>query len=331
MKLAELKNYDSSFSIISGREDLEVSGICDKRSFSQSSLYFCKNKKFLEVALAESERNFGLVFEKEVLDGVNQDDFLFCAVVDNIPLAMSHLSKPFFDEKMKGLNDEVDGRQMGTTEVHPSAIVSQNVFLGANVKVGKGTRLHPGVVIMSNCEIGEDCEIFPSTVLHPFSKLGNNVRISSNCTIGSDGFGYNFDKGVHHKVWHSGGVIIEDNVEFGSGVTVDQGTFSATVIGAGSKADNQVHIAHNVIVGKGAILCGQVGLAGSCTLGDYCVLGGKAGIGPDCEVGPGCQIAGNAMVTTSWPAGSTLGGHPARPLKEWMKGVAYIRKNSLKK
>ena len=148
--------------------------------------------------------------------------------------------------------------------------------------------------------------------------------------IGSDGFGYTFHQGQHKKIWHMGGVIIQDDVEIGSNSSVDMGTFSPTIIGAGTRIDNLVQVAHNCKIGKGCVLCGQSGVAGSAILEDFVVLGGRAAIGPDVHIGMGAQIAGGAKVTDGvWPAGSKLGGHPARDLREWMKGLAYVRKMSL--
>lgn len=331
MKLQDLNNFDDTFSILHGDPHCDVLGICDANNFKDHHLYFCKNNSFLEKTNLNTQNKYGLLLEKDKVSDVPLENFAFVAEVANIPLAMTKLSKPFFEIMQESFNDEVDGRQMGTANIHPTAIIGQNVFIGKDVVIGPNCRLHSGVTIMSQCSLGSDCELFPSVVLHPKTTLGNRVRISSNTTIGSDGFGYHFDQGVHHKIWHMGGVIIDDDVEMGSSCSVDQGTFSPTRIGAGSKLDNQVHVAHNVVVGRGVILCGQVGLSGSCRVGDYCVLGGKAGIGPDCDVGDQCQIGGNTMVTASWPAGSVLGGHPARPLKEWMRGIAYVRKHSLKR
>jgi UDP-3-O-[3-hydroxymyristoyl] glucosamine N-acyltransferase len=109
------------------------------------------------------------------------------------------------------------------------------------------------------------------------------------------------------------------------------GTFSPTIIGSGTRIDNLVQVAHNVKIGKGCVLCGQSGIAGSAVLEDFVVLGGRAAVGPDVHLGMGCQLAGGSKVTDSaiWPAGSKLGGHPARDLKEWLKGLAYLRKMSL--
>ena len=184
---------------------------------------------------------------------------------------------------------------------------------------------------MSGVEIHEGTEIFPNTVVYRNVKIGKHVRIHGNCTIGADGFGYNFKNGEHLKVWHMGSVIIHDHVEIGAGTCIDSGTFSPTIIGAGSKIDNLVQIGHNCRLGKGVILCGQSGLAGSCSLGDYVVLGGKAAVGNGVTVGKASQIAGNAGVISNIGDGVVVGGFPARDIKEWMKGVAYVRKHSLSK
>jgi len=155
--------------------------------------------------------------------------------------------------------------------------------------------------------------------------------LHSGVVVGSDGFGYTFHQGQHKKIWHMGGVSIQDDVEIGSNSTIDMGTFSPTIIGSGTRIDNLVQVAHNVKIGKGCVLCGQSGIAGSAVLEDFVVLGGRAAVGPDVHLGMGCQLAGGSKVTDSaiWPAGSKLGGHPARDLKEWLKGLAYLRKVSL--
>ena len=157
-------------------------------------------------------------------------------------------------------------------------------------------------------------------------KIGKRVRIHANCTIGADGFGYNFYKGEHLKVWHMGSVVIGDDVEFGANSCADSGTFSPTVVGAGSKLDNFCHLGHNAHLGKGVILCGGAAVAGSATLEDYVVLGGQAAIGNAITIGKGTQVAAMSGVIGDVEPGSTVGGYPARNFKEWMRGVALIRK-----
>lgn len=340
MKLEFLQNIDSSFEIITGSRDLDVLGITDKYLLSPDHLIFIKNKNFLNDFLEQkpTAKSVGVVFEKKFYDLVNDELkksatelAQFIATVGDVNIAMSHLSKPFYDIKFSSVNDVIDGRQMGSATIDPSAWIAQGVFIGENVTISANVKIHSGVVIMSGAVISEGTELFPNVVIYRNVVIGKSVRIHSNCTIGSDGFGYNFSGGQHLKVWHMGSVIIHDNVEIGANTSVDGGTFSPTVIGAGSKIDNQIQIGHNCRLGKGVIMCGQSGLAGSCILGDYTVLGGKAAVGPGVVIGKGVQIAGNAGVISNVGDGEVVGGFPARDIKEWMKGIAMVRKLSLKK
>src|SRR5690606_5931201 len=261
------------------------------------------------------------------------DGLAWLATSPNVALSLTLLSKPFYDKKMGKMNTQVDGRQMGTVDIDPSAYIAQNVFIGEHVKIGGNVEIMPGCVILPHTEIGEGTKIYPNVTLYPFTKIGKGCRIHSGTTIGADGFGYTFHQGQHLKIWHMGGVEIHNDVEIGANTTIDTGTFSPTIIGAGTRIDNQVQIGHNVKIGKGCIICGHSGIAGSVILHDYVVLAGRAGIGPDAELGMGTQVAGGALVNdgAKWPAGSKLGGHPAKDIKEWMRGVAYLRNASLTK
>lgn len=340
MKLNTLKNYEPSFELkfaIDG--DSNILGISDLSELKNEHIVFIKNAKFLTPFFSSTiesrvgcliEQKFFETLDKEMLEKLRTKAW-FVATVSDVNLAMSFISKPFYDEKFSYCNDVVDGRQMGTSSVHPSAWIAQGVFVGENVKVGADVKIHPGVVLMSGVEIGENTEIYPNTTIYRNVTIGNNVRIHANCSIGADGFGYNFGKGVHHKVWHMGGVVIEDNVEIGANSCVDSGTFSPTRIGAGSKIDNLVQVGHNVKLGRGVILCGQVAIGGSTTFGDYSVVGGAAAVANGVAIGKGVQIAGAAGVISNIEDGEVVGGFPARNIKEWMKGVAYLRKVSLSK
>lgn len=340
MKLGNLKNADASFQIIHGENDFEVVGITDNHSLSTNHLVFIKNKNFLSdwMEKSESSKGTGLVIEKKFFDLMDhelknkiQRAALFIATVDDVNLGMSYLSKPFYDEKFKTPNDIVDGRQMGSAIVDSSAWLAQGVFVGENVKIEADVKIHSGVVLMSGVSVGAGTEIFSNTVIYRNVTIGKKVRIHANCSIGADGFGYNFSKGEHLKVWHMGSVIIHDHVEIGANTCVDSGTFSPTIIGAGSKIDNQVQIGHNCRLGRGVIICGQSGIAGSCTFGDYAVIGGKVAISNGVTIGKAAQVSGNAGVISNVGDGEVVGGFPARDIKEWMKGVAYVRKHSLNK
>jgi UDP-3-O-[3-hydroxymyristoyl] glucosamine N-acyltransferase len=341
MKLSELNLYDSGIKLISNHQwPEEILAICTFDSLSENGMLFIKNAKFLQKFMAVLEnaiaQKVGVIIEDKFYSQIDQNSkaslekLPWIAISSNVALSLTILSKPFYDKKFGSMNTQVDGRQMGTTEIHPTARISQNVFIGENVKVGAFVEIMPGSVIMPNVDIAENSKIFPNVTIYPFTKIGKNCRIHAGTVIGSDGYGYTFHQGKHKKIWHMGGVEIHDDVEIGSNSSIDMGTFSPTIIGSGTRIDNQVQVAHNVKLGRGVILCGQVGIAGSAVLEDFVVCGGKAAIGPDAHIGMGSQLAGGAVVTDgSWPAGSKLGGHPARDLKEWLKGLAYLRKVSL--
>lgn len=340
MKLGNLAKLDSSFLIIKGSEDFDVFGITDNFQLAHHHFVFIKNKNFLSDWMEKNKlpESVGVVFEKKFFELLNDETknqalalAAFAGVVDNVNFSMCYFSKPFYDEKIKNINDVIDGRQMGSASVDSTAWIAQGAFIGEKVKIHADVKIHPGVVIMSGAEIGERSEIFANTVIYRNVKIGKDVRIHSNCTIGADGFGYNFKNGEHLKVWHMGSVIIHDQVEIGANTSIDSGTFSPTIIGAGSKIDNQVQVGHNCRLGRGVVICGQAGLAGSCTVGDFTVMGGRAAIGPGITIGKAAQIAGNAGVIGNVGDGEVVGGFPARDIKEWMKGVAVVRKLSLNK
>lgn len=343
MRLADFKQFDSTIEIVHNQSwPEEILAISALDHLNNQSVVFIKNARFLNRFLPQLDKaielKIGVIIDAKFFSLINSESknslekLAFIATSTNVALSLTLLSRPFYQEKFKDLNFQVDGRQMGTTSIDATARIAQNVFIGENVKIGSGVVIHSGVVILPHVEIADNTIIYPNVSIHPFTKIGKNCRIHAGVVIGSDGFGYTFDQGQHKKIWHMGGVEIHDDVEIGSNTSVDQGTFSPTIIGAGTRIDNLVQIAHNCRIGRGCVICGQAGLAGSVTLEDYVVLGGRAAIGPDSVIGMGTQVAGGAKVNegANWPAGSKLGGHPAKDLKEWMRGVAYLRKVSLR-
>lgn len=343
MKLIELVKFDSTIKLVQNAEwPEEIRAICSFDDLASNGLIFIKNAKFLTKFLPyfkkAVELKVGAIIDEKFYQLMNTDlkkdlgALVWIGTSSQIAMGMTSLSKPFYDKKMGGINTQVDGRQMGTVDIDPTAYIAQNVFIGEHVTIGAHVEIMPGTVILPHSKIGEGTKIYPNVSIYPFTTIGKKCRIHSGTVIGADGFGYTFSQGQHLKIWHMGGVIIKDDVEIGANSAVDGGTFSPTIIGEGSRVDNFVQIAHNCRVGRGCILCGHVALAGSAVLEDFVVIGGKAGVGPDAHLGTGTQVAGAAMVNEAaiWPAGSKLGGHPARDLKEWMKGFAYVRTMSLK-
>jgi UDP-3-O-[3-hydroxymyristoyl] glucosamine N-acyltransferase len=201
------------------------------------------------------------------------------------------------------------------------------------VKIGRGTVIHPQAYIDDDVEIGENCVLYPRVTLFRRVRLGRKVVVHTGAVIGDDGFGYNQipdpDRGrLHHlKNVHVGGVVIEDFVEIGAQTTIDAGMVEPTRIGAGTKIDNQVQIAHNVSTGRDCIILAQVGVSGSCRLGDRVFLLGQAGLVDGASIGDDAIVLGKAGVTRDLPAGrKAWAGRPPHPADQEWKVKALARK-----
>lgn len=209
--------------------------------------------------------------------------------------------------------------------IHPSAVVASAAKIDATAHVGplcvveEGAEIGPGSVLQASVFVGRDarigdgCFLQPGVVLAAGCVLGNRVRLQAGVVVGSDGFGYEFIKGRHEKIPQIGVVVIEDDVEIGANSTLDRARFSRTVVGEGTKIDNLVQVAHNVIIGKHVILCSQVGISGSTTIEDYVVLGGQVGVGGHITLGKGTKAGGQTGIAFDTEPGSYLNGTPAIP------------------
>ncbi|TDR93585.1 UDP-3-O-(3-hydroxymyristoyl)glucosamine N-acyltransferase [Enterovirga rhinocerotis] len=215
--------------------------------------------------------------------------------------------------------------------VHPTARLEDGVtvdpgaVIGPGAEIGRGTVVAAGAVVGPGTRIGRDCSVGPlASVLHAL--VGNRVIIHPGVRIGQDGFGYAFAKGRHVKVPQIGRVIIQDDVEIGANTTIDRGGTRDTIIGEGTKIDNLVQIAHNVVIGRHCIIVSQVGISGSTTLEDYVVLAGQVGVIGHVRIGAGSQIAGDSNVNSDVPPGSRWGGTPAKPVREWFREITVLKK-----
>lgn len=214
--------------------------------------------------------------------------------------------------------------------IHPSAsiengaIIEAGAVIGKNAEIGSGSLISANAVIGENCHIGRDSYIAPSVSVQ-YSLLGNRVYLHPGVRIGQDGFGFVGGPNGVEKIPQLGRVIIQDDVEIGANTTIDRGALKDTIIGEGTKIDNLVQIAHNVVIGRYSLIAAHCGIAGSASIGDFTQLGGNVGLADHVKVGSRVQIAAASGVMNDVPDGEKWGGSPARPFKQWFREVAALR------
>jgi UDP-3-O-[3-hydroxymyristoyl] glucosamine N-acyltransferase len=287
-------------------------------SADQATLTFLADEKHL----AELKKSrCGAAIVNKAIEGFSQPQLL----VKNVNAALIEALK-IFAPKLRPVVPGVD----------PTAKVAAGVKMGKNVSVGSFAVIEDGVeigddtIVAAGCKIGQNTKIGRATrldcnvVVYHNCTIGNNVVIQANTTIGSVGFGYSFIDGAHRLIPHNGVVVIEDYVEIGANCCVDRAKFGETRIGAGTKIDNLVQIAHNVVIGKCCLIAGQAGVAGSSKLGDGVVLGGQVAVSDNIEIGAGVMVGGQAGVINNVPPGKQLAWSPAIERKEAFRAFASI-------
>jgi UDP-3-O-[3-hydroxymyristoyl] glucosamine N-acyltransferase len=223
--------------------------------------------------------------------------------------------------------------------IHPRAIVEPGVDLdptkvrvqaGAVImtgaKIGDGSDIGPNVVIGEEAILGKDCRVMANVTIRERCVIGDRVILQPGCVIGSDGYGYEFSGGRHVKIDQVGIVEIGDDVEIGANTTIDRARFGKTQIGEGSKIDNLVMIAHNVVIGKHCLIVGQTGIAGSAKIEDYVTAAAQVGIVGHITVGAKALLTARTGVTASIPGGETYAGKPALPIRDELKQQALLRR-----
>jgi len=302
-----------------GDGTVEISGVSSLDQAGSSEITFLS-----DVSKAEkiSESQAAAIIVSEKLDGSR----LCQLVVKNVDAALIEVLKLFAAE-------------LKVTEgIHPSAVIEESASLGSNVSIGPGayiswgakigdnTVIGPGCQVGENSVVGSNCRLDGNVVVYRNCVIGNHCIIQANTTIGACGYGYSFLDGQHKLVPHNGGVIIEDCVEIGANSCVDRAKFGNTIIGAGTKVDDLVMIAHNVVIGKCSLIVSQVGIAGSSRIGNGVVLAGQVGVGDNIDIGDGVQVGGKSKVVKNIPAGKIYNGLPARDYNEEMRLQVHRRR-----
>lgn len=244
--------------------------------------------------------------------------------VENPYYAFSQLLHIFFD--LPYTPKGIDGRAVIGRDVHLGRDVTiyPYVYIGDGVSIGDNVIIYPWTFVGERSSIGDNTVIYPDVTIRERCSIGCRVIIHSGAVIGSDGFGFATHKGIHHKIPQVGGVIIEDDVEIGANTTIDRGTLGNTVIKRGTKIDNLIQIAHNVIIGEDCIFAAQVGIAGSTQIGNRVFMGGQAGATGHIQIGNDVKVGGKAGVTKDVKDGQTASGMPAIPHRKWLKMMAVF-------
>jgi UDP-3-O-[3-hydroxymyristoyl] glucosamine N-acyltransferase len=287
----------------------ELTGVSSIEAAMASSVVFAVDEAALRTALASKA---GVILAGKSL---REDQFGGDARVWQVKdarFAFALVAKRF----------ETKGFEAG---VHPTAVV------GEGVEIGPGSSIGPGVVVGEGVRIGCDCNILARVTIHPGTVLGDRVVVQAGAVLGSTGFGYvrNAETGEYIIFPQQGTLAIEDEVEIGANSTIDRGALAETRIGRGTKIDNLVHIGHNCLIGKNVIIAAQTGISGSSVVEDGAILGGQVGIGEHATVGTGVILGGGAGVLSGKKmrgAGEVFWGRPARPLKEYLRDLARLRK-----
>lgn len=314
-RLSELGSADIMHkTIIASDEALLVSSLRPVEAIEPGCLTFATDKKFL--ARVE-ESDAAAVIVPPHLEPVSKP----CLKAPQTRLAftvMLELTQPEAS-LVQGISENIRFKDRRKVAIGDGSIIGDFCYIGENVAIGENCLIYPHVFIDDNVVIGDGCIVYPRVSLFRNTTMGRKVIIHSGAVIGDDGFGYNQVPDLknrrlnHLKNVHVGGVVIEDHVEVGSQVCIDRGLAGNTVIGAGTKIDNLVQIAHNVKIGRDNVIVSQVGMSGHSITGDRAFLLGQVGVGPGASIGNDAIITGQSGVTTKIPDGHALwSGTPAR-------------------
>ena len=212
-------------------------------------------------------------------------------------------------------------------EVAADASIGALSYVGEGARIGARTIVHPNVTIGRGAAIGDDCVIHAGVSIRERVRLGNRVIVQDGAVIGGEGFGFaRRADGSHEKIPQVGDVVLEDDVEVGANSTIDRPAVGETRIGAGTKIDNLVQVAHGVAIGRRVLLAAQVGIAGSSVIEDDVTLAGQVGVSGHITIGKGVVATAQTGIPNSVEPGALISGYPAIPNREWLKASAVFRR-----
>ncbi len=330
--LSEVKDKFADTQLIISHlgSDPVITGINAVESCEPGDLVFVSNKEFLE--LAKQQQPAAVVVTEKLADEAAQNERWGILVTSNVKLAHALIKQAY------GNRDYIDNQweQIHSSAViHPTVTIPASCFIGPQVVIGQNTqlgercRLLAGVVIENDVVVGTDCIFHPNSVIGYNCIIGNEVEIGAGTIIGSEGYGFAQDKkGKSYKIPQTGNVIIEDSVQLGACNTIDRATYGQTRIGAGTKTDNIVHIAHNVEVGQDCLFTPMLAVGGSAKIGDRCITSGQTEISDHITISDDVILFHRAGVIQDITEPGMYAGLPTQPLKQHMRNTAHFHKLS---
>lgn len=307
--------------VVSGESSSNYAGLASLSEASATDVSFLGNEKYYQDYLTTKA---GLVLAPSIVEQYPEGAVVL--EVENPSFAFGLVVKKL-----------ASGQRVFRAGVHPAAWVADDVVYnpekvsikaGAVIEsgcvIGDGTEINAGVSLGEGVKVGADCVVHANATVREHCVLGDRVILQPGCVIGSDGYGYELVDGRHTKVDQVGIVVLEDDVEIGANAAIDRARFGKTVIGEGSKVDNLVQVAHNVVTGKHCLVVAQSGLAGSSELGDYVTVAAQSGVAGHIKIGDQAVLLGRTGAAKSLEGGQMYMGFPARPVKEEQKKVASL-------
>ncbi len=305
---------------LDGPADLELKSVAALDSAGPDQLSFAVGKKYLDAAM---RCKAGALLVPEEL----ASELPHPKVVTGNPYAAFAMVANSFIEQARRFSGVDPRATVGEgCRISQQVTIHTGVHIGDGVVIGDEVEIHPGTVIGDGVEIGDGCLIYPNVTIYHGCRIGKRVIIHAGAVIGSDGFGYAQHNGQHIKIPQTGIVVIEDDVEIGANTVIDRATLGETRIGAGTKIDNLVQIAHNVTVGERAIIVGQVGVAGSASIGRGVMIGGQAGIVGHISIGDGAKIGAQSGVAQDVEPGAIVSGTPATDHRQFLRMATAMKR-----
>jgi UDP-3-O-[3-hydroxymyristoyl] glucosamine N-acyltransferase len=304
--------------VVVGDGNTALSGFAPAGSARPGDLTFAEN----DIYFARAEQSAASAV---LVDGQFASANKALIRVPNARIGFAKAMALFFPEQKFAPGIHATAIVSASAKIDPTAHIGPLCFVGSNAIIGAGVVLQGQIQVGDECQIGDDTLIYPNVTLYPKTQLGRRVRVHAGTVIGSDGFGYVFDNGLHRKIPQVGNVVVHDDVEIGANVSIDRGALGPTVIGKGTKIDNLVQIAHNVIIGEHSLIVAQAGIAGSTRLGSYVTLAGQVGLAGHLKIGNRVTVAAQSGVMHDIPDGQKWFGSPAAPDRKMKRQVLAMQ------